>query len=284
VFTFVNRDPLSAIQLIFDLRSKHFDLVIVLHTVSFSFTSAMMGLLSGARIRVGSTSGPFANPLSRSFYHLELPLPNETELETMNETEHNLYPLRAMGIETDDLRPLIVPSTGDEEWAETFLHGYLHPGRLSVVVHPGAGKTENVWAPQNFAAVVNRLGRAAPIDLFVLEGPRDGEHVDLFRREVEGEYVHLRGRGIGEVAAVLRRVDLVLCNDTGVMHVSCAAGAITLAVFGPTDPDRWAPKCSNLTVVRGDDGDLKKVSVENVYRTAARLLGLVDGAERNFER
>lgn len=251
-------------------------MVIVLHTVSFSFTSALMGLLSGARVRVGSTSGPFSSPLSTSFYHLELPLPGETELRSMNETEHNLYPLKALGIGTDDLRPIIVPSAEDERWAETFLQEHTTPGRRCLVVHPGAGKTENVWPPENFADVVNRLRRTSPVDLCVIEGPRDGDQVAAFGRKVNGGFAHLRGRGIGEVAAVLRRANLVLCNDTGIMHVSCAAGANTLAVFGPTDPARWAPKCSNLTVIRGADGDLEKVSIEDVCGRAAGLLGLVD--------
>ncbi|UCH85450.1 MAG: glycosyltransferase family 9 protein [Candidatus Latescibacterota bacterium] len=278
VFTYVNRNPFSAVRLIYDLRRRQFDLVIVLHTVSFSFTSALMGLLSGARIRAGSTSGPFSNQLSESFYHLELPLPGETELAGMNETEHNLYPLRALGIHTEDLRPIIVPSAKDNRWAQGYLRERLTPGRPSIAVHPGAGKTENVWAPGNFAAVVNLLGQIAPIDVVVLEGPRDNEHVGLFMRDVELEPIHLRGRSIGEVAAVLQGVDLVLCNDTGVMHVACAAGANTLAIFGPTDPTRWAPKCSNLSVIRGDDGNLKTVSVEDVCSKATKLLKLVDRA------
>jgi heptosyltransferase-2 len=284
VFTYANRNPFSAVRLVYELRRRHFDLVIVLHTVSFSFTSALMGLLSGGRIRVGSTSGPFSNALSRSFYHLELPLPDEIELKSMNETEHNLYPLRALGIESDDLRPLIVPTAEDEASAEAFLREHATPGRPSILVHPGAGKTENVWAPRNFACVINRLARKSPINLCVIEGPRDSDHVDAFRRESETGFTHLRGRGIGEVAAIMRRADLVLCNDTGVMHVSCAAGANTLAVFGPTDPARWAPKCPNLTVIRGAEGDLKKVSIEDVCSRAAALLGLVNGAQRDLER
>ncbi|MEJ2719577.1 MAG: glycosyltransferase family 9 protein [bacterium] len=284
VFTYVNRNPLKTVALIRELRRRRFDMVIVLHTVSFSFTSALMGLLSGARIRVGSTSGPFSSPLSTSFYHLELPLPDETELKSMNETEHNLYPLRALGIGTDDLRPIIVPAADDERWAEAFLRRHTSPGRRRLVVHPGAGKAENVWAPENFAGVVNRLRRTSPIDLCVIEGPRDGDHVAAFGRNVRGGFTRVRGRGIGEVAAVLQRVDLVLCNDTGIMHVSCAAGANTLAVFGPTDPARWAPKCSNLTVIRGMDGDLGKVSVEDVCGRAAGLLGLIDGTECDLER
>ena len=46
---------------------------------------------------IGSTSAPFGHSLGRSFYHLELPLPTAVELESMNESEHNIYPLRAIG-------------------------------------------------------------------------------------------------------------------------------------------------------------------------------------------
>ncbi|UCG53631.1 MAG: glycosyltransferase family 9 protein [Candidatus Latescibacterota bacterium] len=284
VFTYNNRNPFSTIRLIRDLRRGHHDMVVVLHTVSFSFTSAIIGLLAGARIRAGSTSGPFESRLSKSLYHLELPLPDKGELERMNEAEHNLVPLRTLGIDTDDLSPLFIPTASDQEWADEFLARRATGGNPCIVVHPGAGKKENVWAPANFADVVNRLAAASPIDLFVVEGPRDAENVGMFGRSVRVAHHVLFGRKIGEIAAVLRRADLVLCNDTGVMHVACAAGANTLAVFGPTDPIRWAPRCANLTVVRAENGNLKKLSVPTVYDKAAELLRLVHGGKGDSER
>jgi ADP-heptose:LPS heptosyltransferase len=30
-------------------------------------------------------------------------------------------------------------------------------------------------------------------------------------------------------------------NDSGVSHLAAAAGAPGVAIFGPTDPDRWRP-------------------------------------------
>ena len=67
--------------------------------------------------------------------------------------------------------------------------------------------------------------------------------------------------------------DLVLCNDTGVMHVSVAAGARTLAVFGPTDPKRWAPRSKSLHIVRGSDGNLAEITPDTVLAAALALLG-----------
>jgi len=276
VFTYNNRNLPSTIRMLRNIRRERYDIVIVLHTVSFSFTSALIGLLSGARYRVGSTSDPFGNSLGESFYHLELPLPSAAELERMNEAEHNLYPLRALGIDTEDLSPLLVPTAMNESFAREFLGRSQTPGGIRIAVHPGAGKKENTWRPENFAEVINHLGRRADIDVCVIEGPRDAKQIARFARTARVPYNLLLERSIGDVAAVLKRMDLVLCNDTGVMHVSCAVGAGTLAVFGPTDPARWAPRCSNLSVIRAPHGDLSRLSVEVVYEKVLATLGLAD--------
>jgi hypothetical protein len=118
VFTYNSRKPFGAISLIRAIRRARYDMVIVLHTVSFSFTSAMLGLFTGARFRVGSTSEPFGNSMSNSCYHYELPLPGEAELRNMNEAEHNLYPLAALGIGTEDIAPVLVPTAAETAWAE----------------------------------------------------------------------------------------------------------------------------------------------------------------------
>jgi ADP-heptose:LPS heptosyltransferase len=283
VFTYNNRDLAGTIRMIREIRRGRYDLVIVLHTVSFSFTSALIGLLSGARIRVGSTSDPFGNALSGAFYHLELPLPGASELAQMNEAEHNVYPLRAMGIDTKDLSPIIVPGPASQSFAREFLERATRPGRKRIVVHPGAGKAANVWSPSNFAEVVNRLSGRTEIDLLVVRGPRDAHAVDEFGRAVRVPYTLVEGRPISDVAAVLRASDLVLCNDTGIMHVSSAVGATTLAVFGPTDPVRWAPRSTNLSVVRAKDGDLRTLDPGSVLEKALGLLGLVDRAEGDLE-
>ena len=275
VLTYNNRNPLSVVGLVKEMRRGHYDLSIVLHTMSFSFTSAMLGLLSGATFRVGSTSQPFGNRLSAAFYHLELPLPDPETLKNLNEAEHNLYPLRAIGVDTDDLSPLLVPTRDQETWAEGFFRENALPGTPSIVVHPGAGKLENIWPPEKFAEVVNMIAERTAFTLFVAEGPRDAEPVARFSSAVQSRCVFVRGRSIGEVAALMRLVSLVICNDTGVMHVSCAAGATTLAVFGPTDPVRWAPVCPNLTVVRAENGDLQILTPDTVFARAMDVLDKV---------
>jgi ADP-heptose:LPS heptosyltransferase len=54
------------------------------------------------------------------------------------------------------------------------------------------------------------------------------------------------------VAAILQRLDLLVTGDTGPMHLAVAVGTPVLAVFGPSDPARYAPRGSSDRVVRID--------------------------------
>jgi ADP-heptose:LPS heptosyltransferase len=276
LFLYDKRNVLSLVPLIRNIRRELYDLVIVLHTVSFSFTSVALAVLSGARIRIGSTSRELGDSLTGSYLNLTLPLPGDDELGGMTESEHNVYPLRAIGVDTDDLSPVIVPGAKNVRWAEAFDAGNWKKGCVRLAVHPGAGKAENIWPPESHARVVNELNRRATVSLVVVEGPRDAEAVAAFFDTCDVDGAVVRGRGIGDVAALLRRADLVICNDTGVMHVAAAVGATTLAVFGPTDPDRWAPCAVGLNVVRAPAGRLARLRPERVAERAAEILDLRD--------
>jgi heptosyltransferase-2 len=274
VFTYDKARPWSGVELVLALRRERYDLAIVLHTVSFSFTSLVLAVLSRARVRIGSTSHAIGDTLTGTYLNLTLPLPDDATLARMNEAEHNLFPLRAVGITTDDIAPLLVPGEASERWADSAVAAIWREGTLRLVVHPGAGKVANIWPPENFAAVVDGLAARRDVSLAVVEGPRDAAAVDAFQRacRVPGHVV--RARPITDVAALFQRADLVLCNDTGVMHVSAAARARTLAVFGPTDPFRWAPRCDNLQVVRAPGGDLRALAPSAVVDAAAAWAGI----------
>ena len=274
VFTYDKRRPATHLAMLRELRARRFDLAIVLHTVSFSFTTLMLGVLSGARVRIGSTSPGIGDTLTGSYLNLTLPLPSPAELAGMNEAEHNLFPLRAAGITTDDLSPLIVPGETSGRWADGFASSCWQPGTVKLAVHPGAGKSENIWRPENFAAVVDEIAKAARVSMAVIQGPADAATVAAFEAACRTRGTVVRGRSITDVAALTKRADLVLCNDTGVMHVACAAGARVLGIFGPTDPVRWAPRSPGLRVVRAPGGELRALAPDTVAREALDYLRL----------
>ena len=60
------------------------------------------------------------------------------------------------------------------------------------------------------------------------------------------------------LAALLRLCEGYVGVDSGVSHLAAAVGARVVAVFGPTDPRRWAPRGPRVAIVRrpaaGEDG------------------------------
>jgi ADP-heptose:LPS heptosyltransferase len=53
------------------------------------------------------------------------------------------------------------------------------------------------------------------------------------------------------MAGIIARADLFIGHDSGLTHLAAALGVNTVALFGPTDPNRWAPRGRHVSVVTG---------------------------------
>ena len=192
----------------------------------------------------------------------------------MHESERNLYPLRKIGVAETDLSPLLVPTEAEEVDAARFVRERIGEAPF-VVIHPGAGKRRNIWPPERFAEVARRLGGGAGrggYRVVAVSGPVDAPVLRRFLAAGAEPAAAVELPPVGFLGALMKRAALVLCNDTGVMHVAGAVGAGCVAVFGPTDPARWKPAVDSVVAVRGSDGTVDSVSVEMVLEAARRVL------------
>lgn len=125
----------------------------------------------------------------------------------------------------------------------------IHPvpdGRLRVALCPGASRDVKRWPAERFAQVAVALEREGIVTCLV-GGPADAAVLDRVAAAC-GAAVGPLERPLGVVAADLERCDLVLGNDSGLMHVAAAVGVPTVTVFGPTPPGRWAPRGRGVVV------------------------------------
>lgn len=117
----------------------------------------------------------------------------------------------------------------------------LRPGEY-VCVHPGGRDPARRWAPEEFAAVADGLGRRG---LRVVLTGTAGEAAltgAVAGRMAAGPPVDLTGRtSLGALAALLSGARLLVCNDTGVSHLAAALRLPSVVVFTGSDPERWAP-------------------------------------------
>jgi len=250
------RQPASLQRFLGQLRAFDADLAIVLNSVSFSVTSALLGLWSGARWVIGGDSVPFGSDVARAY---SLRLETTPQLDR-HSVEHSLAPLQAVGITTTDLSTVVVPASAQRREAADLTERLLPSGPFWAL-HPGAGKLQNLWPADRFAAVARRAA-AGGQPVLVLHGPADGVALAALRAgladSVESAPVVIAPPlSVGTGAAVLERCERFLCNDTGIMHVAGAVGAPTLALFGPTEPALWKPPSPRVVALRasarGDD-------------------------------
>jgi heptosyltransferase-2 len=234
-----------------ELRRWDADLAIVLSSVSFSLTSALIGLACGARHVIGADSRPFGWEFSEHCFSLQMPV---VPVVSTNAIEHGLAPLRAVGIVTADLSTVVVPSAEDRERAAQMARELnLSPGYWAL--HPGAGKRQNLWPAARFAALARRAA-AEGHQVLVLHGPADQEALSALessqlQKAAGAAAVTIAPLcGVGVAAALLEEADRFLCNDTGIMHVAGALRVPTVALFGPTDPGLWKPLAPEVVALR----------------------------------
>jgi len=154
------------------------------------------------------------------------------------------------------------PSDDEGAVLLTVTENLLHLGRTCLdaagisigqslgVIHPGSGSAHKCVAPETLATVVIALqiSGATPV---VLEGPADREPVERLLRSCVNPPIVLKGLDLLTVAGVLAQARLFVGQDSGVTHMAGLMGVRTVALFGPTDPARWAPRGAHLSVVQG---------------------------------
>ncbi|MEM6750488.1 MAG: glycosyltransferase family 9 protein [Planctomycetota bacterium] len=110
-----------------------------------------------------------------------------------------------------------------------------------VLVHPGSGGMAKCWPADRYAALIATLrdrGHAVLPLLGEVELDRWPE-VDVTRwREDLGAEVCPHTEALWSRLAGARAL---IGNDAGPTHLAAAMGLPTLAIFGPSDPRRWAP-------------------------------------------
>lgn len=120
----------------------------------------------------------------------------------------------------------------------------LGAGRRFVALSPGAAWANKQWPPAHFTNLAARLEReCGRVPVFV-GGPSETALCADAARAAGGRAVSAAGRtDIPVLAALLGAADLLICNDSGPMHLGLAAGTRVVAFFGPTVPEfGFAPR------------------------------------------
>ena len=127
-------------------------------------------------------------------------------------------------------------------------------GTIKVGMHVSGGRAIKQWPETRFRDVAELLVRDRAAAIVLTGSPADRAQVNVVKSAVPAERVLDLSGGLDllTVAAVIQQLDLFVTGDTGPMHLASAVSTPIVAVFGPSDPRRYAPRGVRDTVVRID--------------------------------
>ena len=125
---------------------------------------------------------------------------------------------------------------------------------LKVGIHVSGGRAVKQWPEARFREVAEHLVRDRSASIVLTGSPSERAQVDVVRAALPPDRVVdlSPGTDLLTVAAVIQQLDLFVTGDTGPMHLAHAVGTPIVAVFGPSDPRRYAPRGRRDDVVRID--------------------------------
>lgn len=198
--------------------------------------SAQLAAASGAPTTVG-----FDLRGRRHAYRIRVPrdVAGEGGRREYAARAHVRLALAAGGVH-DGLDTRITVSEGARARATALLAeaGAQDPARTIGLVAAGTWATKT-W-PVSHAALLARRLIAAGRTLLLLAGPGEEATSQALIALAPG-LRRLPACGVGELAAVLARLEAVIGTDSGPRHLAAALGVPTYAWFGPTSPDTWQP-------------------------------------------
>jgi heptosyltransferase III len=122
-----------------------------------------------------------------------------------------------------------------------------------LAVAPGSGHACKNWPLSHFYELARALAWEHRLRVVWLAGPAEQGMIPYLGALAAAQgHLLLTRQPLSKLTAILSRCRLYLGNDSGLTHLAAASGAGgVLALFGPTDPEIWAPKGVQVRVLSG---------------------------------
>jgi heptosyltransferase-2 len=140
----------------------------------------------------------------------------------------------------------------DEAWAESFCDeaGVTRDHAL-IALNPGSTYgPAKCWPPARYIELARRLLSFPRNRLLLVGGADNAGLIEYMHLSLNRRALRALGKDLLRLAALLKRCDLLITNDTGPMHLAAAVETPVIALFGSTDPVTTSPLGRSSRVIR----------------------------------
>lgn len=228
--------PRTAFHSLKEIRRLHYDAILNFEQASTAGSAFLAA--TGIPLRVGFLP-TVESPKGRFLSHGE----RFQEGRSMWQSFVGLAQMIDPGL-PDAVMPVPLKCGADaKRWAQEWLTPHL-PRRPAIAIHLGSQDLEfRRWPLERFVRFAERVRALGLEPSIILTGTAPER--PLIRRFIDQYSGHAadasHSGSLEKTAALLERCQLLVSNDTGIMHLAAAMGTPTVGLFGPNSPRYWAP-------------------------------------------
>ena len=249
-FDFINSSKIKSLKFVFSLRNKYDAAINVYPSNRFEYN--IINLLIGAKKRVG------VKYIRKNFTSLNwLNNVSIKENDNLHNVEENIKLIEELsGNKIDQIPPLEFPLTIEDKNAANvfFINHKIENNDLVIGIHAGCATLKNHikrrWEPEKFADLAKRTIRENKAKVLLFGGPEEDELKLFIKKEIDSnDSVIVNTSSLAGTAAIMKRCNIFVTNDSSLMHVAAALKLNTVAIIGPTNTNYIKPWQTNNKIV-----------------------------------
>ena len=136
-----------------------------------------------------------------------------------------------------------------------------------IVIAPGGNWKPKIWPIENFNKLLIKLLHKHSNLSIILAGSKDEKKKfknNLIKNIDKNKIVDLMEESITHTYAFMKKSNLFIGNDSGLMHLAAASKIPTIGLFGPTNHKLYAPFGNECYIIRTNETykDFKKMRID----------------------
>ncbi len=146
--------------------------------------------------------------------------------------------------DVDALMPLSISQKDKNIVAHYLKEKKVTKNNLVVGIAPGVAESVKyrMWPIERFAELADTLLERHHTKVILIDSKSNRRVVEKIQQGMNHECIDAAGLfTLPQSAELIRNCDIVISNDSGLMHVSAAMGTKTIGLFGPNTPVLWGP-------------------------------------------
>lgn len=233
------------IKLALSVRKKRFDFVVDLHSLP---ETNLLGYFSGAKTRL------FVNRGTRSLNFLSnfRPKPPDEVLH-LPVSEYYAKSLEPLDVKGADIPFWIVPAASDMASVEKIFDSLKIGARKIIGIKFGTGSSSRRTSLESLGKLARKIEETGEYGVVVFFGPEEAGRREEFYECFSESVPLLDTLSLQELAAAFSRMEAVIGNDSGPIHLAGALGVPIVVITGENGLVNFTPPAKKISVVTNAD-------------------------------